>query len=167
MFFAKIRDVKSPCRGTNRAAGIDFFIPNYSEDFIKVFREKNPLSPNDTVGFIVRPHSRVLIPSGIKCAVPEGYGLFVDNKSGVATKKGLTFMARTIDEDYEGELHISLLNTSVDPVKILWGEKIVQMILIEMNYELPEECSIEELQDIFKSRNSERGSSGFGSTGNF
>ena len=41
------------------------------------------------------------------------------------------------------------------------------MILIEMNYELPEECSIEELQDIFKLRNSERGEGGFGSTGNF
>ena len=167
MKYAKIRDVKSPCRGTSKSAGIDFFVPNYSEEFLKVFIEKNPACPNDNEGFYVRPHSRVLIPSGIKCAVPEGYGLFVDNKSGVSTKKGLTFMARTIDEDYEGELHISLLNTADDPVKILWGEKIVQMILIEMNYELPEECSIEELQDIFKLRNSERGEGGFGSTGTF
>jgi dUTP pyrophosphatase len=165
MKFAKIRDVKSPCRGTKKSAGIDFFVPNYSEDFLKVFQKKNPTCPNDKEGFFVRPHTMVLIPSGIKCAVPEGYGLFVDNKSGVSTKKGLTFMARTIDEDYEGELHISLLNATNDAVKILWGEKIVQMILIEMNYELPEECTIEELQEIFKSRNSERGEGGFGSTG--
>lgn len=41
------------------------------------------------------------------------------------------------------------------------------MVLIEMNYELPEECSIEELQNVFKSRNSERGAGGFGSTGTF
>ena len=33
MKFAKIRDVKSPCRGTKKSAGIDFFVPNYSEDY--------------------------------------------------------------------------------------------------------------------------------------
>ena len=43
MKFAKIRDVKSPCRGTKKSAGIDFFVPSYSEDFLKVFQEKIPL----------------------------------------------------------------------------------------------------------------------------
>lgn len=41
MKFAKIRDVKSPCRGTSKSAGIDFFVPNYSEEFLKVFLKKN------------------------------------------------------------------------------------------------------------------------------
>lgn len=166
MKFAKIRDVKSPCRGTSKSAGIDFFVPNYSEEFLKIFQEKNPNCPfRKQDYFVIRPHEMVLIPSGVKCAIPEGFGLFVNNKSGVATKKGLTFMANVIDEDYEGEIHISLLNTTDEPISVFWGEKIVQMVLIEMNYELPEECSIEELQKIFKSRNSERGEGGFGSTG--
>lgn len=166
MFFTKIRDVKSPCRGTSKSAGIDFFVPNYSKEFLKVFLEKNTC-PNDEHGFIIKPHQRVLIPSGIKCAVPEGYGLFVDNKSGVSTKKGLTFMARVIDEDYQGEIHISLLNTSEDPTKVLWGEKIVQMILMPVFYDSLEECSMSYLSNIFSLRNTERGEGGFGSTGNF
>lgn len=165
MKFAKIRDVKSPVRGTNRSAGIDFFVPNYSEEFLKVFREKNPTSPNCKDGFTIRAHKRVLIPAGIKTAVPEGHALFVNNKSGVASKKGIIFGANLIDEDYEGELHLSVINTDSQDVIVNWGEKLVQMVLLEVNYENAEECSIEELNTIFESRNSERGSGGFGSTG--
>lgn len=165
MKYAKIRDVKSPVRGTSKAAGIDFFVPEYGEEFIKVFEEKNSAMPHNRDGFTIRAHQTVLIPSGIKCAVPEGYALVVQNKSGVASKKKLTYMANVIDEDYEGELHISLLNTSDDDVKVSWGEKIVQMVLIEMNYELPEECSLIDLEEIFAKRESERGEGGFGSTG--
>jgi dUTP pyrophosphatase len=164
MKYAKIRDVKSPCRGTSKSAGIDFFVPNYSEEFLKVFLEKNSC-PNNKEGFTIRAHKRVLIPAGIKAAIPAGYALFVNNKSGVATKKGLIFGANLLDEDYEGEFHISVINTDSQDVQVNWGEKLVQMVLLEVNYENAEECSIEELQEIFKSRNSERGEGGFGSTG--
>ena len=40
--YTKIRDVKSPVRGTAEAAGIDFFVPNYNIEFARAFREKNP-----------------------------------------------------------------------------------------------------------------------------
>lgn len=165
MKYAKVRDVKSPCRGTKKSAGIDFFVPNYSEEFLKVFQEKNPVCLNDNEGFTIRAHKRALIPAGIKAAIPAGYALFVNNKSGVATKKGLIFGANLLDEDYEGEFHISVINTDSQDVQVKWGEKLVQMVLLEVNYENAEECSIEELQEIFKSRNSERGEGGFGSTG--
>ena len=50
MKFCKIRNVKSPVRGTGKAAGIDFFVPNFGGN----------------KGFIVNPGTDVLIPSGIK-----------------------------------------------------------------------------------------------------
>ena len=53
MKFAKVRDVKSPVRGTAKSAGIDFFVPNDCQ-VIKLF-----------------PQRDVLIPSGIKAAIPE------------------------------------------------------------------------------------------------
>ena len=55
MKFCKIRNVKSPVRGTGKAAGIDFFVPNFGGN----------------KGFIVNPGSDVLIPSGIKMEIPN------------------------------------------------------------------------------------------------
>ena len=71
MKFAKIRNVKSPVRGTGKAAGIDFFVPNFGSN----------------KGFIVNPGTDVLIPSGIKMEIPEGYMLMAADKSGVVTSK--------------------------------------------------------------------------------
>ena len=71
MKFAKIRNVKSPVRGTGKAAGIDFFVPNFGNN----------------KGFIVNPGTDVLIPSGIKMEIPEGYMLMAADKSGVVTSK--------------------------------------------------------------------------------
>ena len=73
MKFAKIRNVKSPIRGTGKAAGIDFFVPNFGSN----------------KGFIVNPGTDVLIPSGIKMEIPEGYMLMAADKSGVVTSKWL------------------------------------------------------------------------------
>ena len=71
MKIAKVKDVKTPSRGTKKSAGIDFFVPN---DFIEV---------------ILKPQQAILIPSGIKVDVPQGYALIAFNKSGIATKKQL------------------------------------------------------------------------------
>jgi dUTPase len=162
MKFAKIRDVKSPCRGTSKSAGIDFFVPNYSEEFLRVFIEKNPACPNDNEGFYVRPHSRVLIPSGIKCAVPENYGLIAFNKSGVFTKSGLSVGACVVDCDYTGEIHLSLFNSTNDSTKILWGQKIIQFLLVPIFFDDVEEI---DMDNLFINFESERKDAGFGSTG--
>lgn len=143
MKFAKIRDVKSPCRGHANDAGIDFFVPN---DFEPV---------------VLAPHESINIPSGIKAAIPSGYALIAFNKSGVAVKKGLDVGASVIDESYQGELHLHMTNTTNDYVTINPGEKIVQFILLPVNYEMPEEVS----EDSLFTEKSERGEGGFGSTG--
>ena len=71
MKISKIRDVKTPVRGTEKSAGIDFFVP---KDF-----NKTRLFPGESV----------FIPSGIKVNVPTGHALIAFNKSGVALKKNL------------------------------------------------------------------------------
>jgi len=166
MKFAKIRDVKSPSRGTSKSAGLDFYVPNYSEEYLAVIKEKNHYLQIDEKGILIHSLKRVLIPSGIKVAVPEGYDLCVHNKGGVAVKKGIIFGAQVIDEDYTGEVLISMINVSDESQLITWGEKITQMILREVNYESAEECTIDKLNLIYSLRNSERGDGALGSTGN-
>ena len=137
----KLRNVKTPNRGTTASAGIDFYVP---EDF-------------ETVS--LKPGESVLIPSGIRVQVPRGYALIAFNKSGVAVKQGLSVGACVVDEDYEGEVHLHMINTSDKDQVVATGQKLVQFVLIPISY-----IDVEEVEQI-QSRNTERGSGGFGSTG--
>lgn len=140
--FAKVRDVKSPLVSTTGSAGIDFFVPN---DFIDVAL----MSGED-----------ILIPSGIKMNLPEGKVLISFNKSGISTKKKLIIGACVIDSDYQGEIHIHLINYSNTVAKIQAGDKIAQFILLDFHQvELLETHE----SDLFN-KESQRGSGGFGST---
>lgn len=160
MKYTKTRDVKSPNRGTSQSAGIDFYIPN---DW------------NGGQEMHLQPGGKILIPSGIKVNVPAGYALIAFNKSGVASKKGLIVGACVIDEDYQGEVHLNIINTN-QPfethhegmyytesgyVLITPGEKLLQCILIPINYAEP----VEVTADLLYDESTERGSGGFGSTG--
>ncbi len=145
MKFLKIRDVKSPSRGTSKSAGIDLFVPN---DF-----EYRTLNPGDSI----------LIPAGLKANVPENYAFIAFNKSGVSTKKHLAVGACVIDEDYQGEIHIHLYNFGNDPVTINPGDKIIQCVLVPVLYETVEIVETEE--QLWEGKITERGEGGFGSTG--
>jgi dUTP pyrophosphatase len=161
MKLSRIRDVKLPTRGTSRSAGIDFYIPKFNARFVHDLRVKNDsfieILENEVE---LKPHERILIPSGIKLSVPKGHMFAAYNKSGVATKKGLDILAAVCDEDYQGELHISLYNTANNYISIFEDEKIVQFILIPVLYESIEEVAIENLY----SEITERSDGGFGST---
>ena len=145
MKLAKIRNVKTPTRGTNGSAGIDFFVPDDYPDSLCT----------------IPPGDRFFIPSGIKANVPEGFALIAMNKSGVALKKGLMVGACVVDSDYQGEIHLHLVNTSTKSVTIEPGDKLTQFLLIPVNH-----CSVEMVNesDLFSEETS-RGSGGFGSTG--
>ena len=180
MKFAKIRDVKSPCRGTSKSAGIDFFVPNYSEDYldklvnplredsekIKELIELNKrfIRKSNKDGFVLDSLGRVFIPSGIKVAVPEQCDFTAHNKGGVATKYGLIFGAHVCDEDYEGEIFISIFNCSPDLVTISFGQKLVQFIVRKVEYESVEIIEEFELEEIFSMRDGERKDGALGST---
>ena len=142
MKIAKIKDVKTPARGTPESAGIDFFVPE---------------------GIIAKlsPGQSCLIPSGIRANVPAGHALIAFNKSGVAVKKNLHAGACVVDEDYQGEIHINLTNVGDEAVEILGGEKIIQFVLLPVFYDIIEEVELENLYEEVTSR----GEGGFGSTG--
>lgn len=79
--------------------------------------------------FLLYPHSRIMIPSGIKSRMANpGRALIATNKSGIATKHGLVVGATTVDYTYMGEIHLSVINTSTKPVRIYENMKIVQFI---------------------------------------
>ena len=160
MKIAKVRDVKTPERGTDKSAGIDFFIPN---DFI----EK-----------ILPPQRDMLIPSGIKAKIPEGYMLMGAEKSGVVTSRQAAVLAgrtpkptayssivvlgaKIVDEDYQGEIHIHLVNVGNEYITIKPGTKIAQFILVPISYDGIEVVPETELF----SEETDRGEGGFGSTG--
>ena len=145
MKIAKIRDVKTPTRGTQGSAGIDFYVPN---DYPNSLRR-------------VAPGERFFIPSGIKAKVPEGFALIAFNKSGVALKKGLMVGACVVDSDYQGEIHLHLVNTGTADVTIEAGEKLTQFLLIPVDH-----CPVDVVDEanLFDAE-TDRGAGGFGSTG--
>lgn len=127
----------------------------------------------NTKKIILHPGERILIPSGIKVNLDEdaqiiknilgknsGIVLSGRNKSGVASKKGLDVLASEVDEDYQGEIHINLLNTSNTVVEISQDEKIVQFELQPVLYSNLTEVNIDNLYSI----TTERSDGGFGST---
>lgn len=144
MKISKIRNVKTPERGTPLSAGLDFFVPND-------FPGEHFLLPGDAIN----------IPSGIKVKVPHGFALVFMNKSGVAVKKGLQVGACVVDEDYQGEVHLHVRNTSTDVQSIKPGEKLVQALLIPVDYCDVEVVNVDELYE----EGTQRGEGGFGSTG--
>lgn len=145
MKFLKIRSVKTPNRGTPQSAGIDFFIP---DDY-----------PSTTI----LPNKSVLIPSGIKVNVPKNHAFIANNKSGVATKKNLIVGACVVDEDYQGEIHIHLINVGNESVSIEPGDKIIQFLLLPISYGSVE--LVESEEQLYEGLVTERGQGGFGSTG--
>lgn len=144
MKISKIRDVKTPVRGTPFSAGLDFFVPND-------FPGEHYLIPGDAIN----------IPSGIKVKVPHGFALVFMNKSGVAVKKGLQVGACVVDEDYQGEVHLHVRNNSTEVQSIKPGEKLVQGLLIPVDYRNVEVVDVDDLYE----EETERGEGGFGSTG--
>ena len=86
--FLKVRKVKSPSRANAYDAGIDFYVPEFTPEFVSALKEKNPDINISNFSIILEPGQRVNIPSGIHCqmATPSR-ALIAANKSGVATKQ--------------------------------------------------------------------------------
>ena len=93
--------------------------------------------------------------------IPAGYAGVVMNKSGVASKTGLDKLAELIDEDYQGEIHINLVNTGSNPVVIRPGDKIAQMIITPVYIA---DLEMKNSADEVFTEETVRGEGGFGST---
>lgn len=170
MEFTIVRDVKAPSIAHHGDAGIDFYIPQLTDRFIEEVLEKS----KPCTGFYTRdnwnnhcimvyPHQRVLIPSGVHVKIPSNQALIAHNKSGVAHKLGFDRMAEVVDSSYQGEIHISLCNTSRDNI-ILYSEmKIIQFVRVLIDTSSIKQ--VKTLEELYPEETS-RASGGFGSTQN-
>lgn len=108
---------------------------------------------------ILKKHKRVLIPTGIAIALPDGFEAQIRPRSGLALKNGITVLNTpgTIDADYRGEIAVILINLGDEDFIITRGMRIAQMVIapyIQAQFE-----QVEDLSETF------RGKGGFGSTG--
>lgn len=175
ILFNKLRKVKSPNRAYGTADAVDFFVPEYSREFLDDIEKKNPnrnhyecsISPNlDSMTITIAPHGRINLPSGIRVIIGDpNTCLLAVNKSGVASKKGLVLGACLIDRDYSGEIHLNVINTGDEPVHVKTGEKLVQFMHIPVLHTTFQEVLSEDFEKL--KPNSDRGSGGFGSSGSF
>ena len=112
------------------------------------------------IDFELEPGERALVPTGVAIALPEGYVGLVHPRSGLATKNGITIVNApgTVDSGYRGELMVTLLNTDkTKSFHVQRGDRIAQLII--QKYVHATFTVVDELDQT------ERGSSGFGSSG--
>ena len=103
---------------------------------------------------------RALVPTGLAVAIPEGYAGFVQPRSGLAMKYGVTCLNSPglIDSGYRGEVSVLLVNTDpADDFGVERGMRIAQLVIQEV-----EHVSLE-VVDLLP--DTERGEGGFGHTG--
>lgn len=114
----------------------------------------NENGPIQRVG--IAPHCTVKIPTGWAFQPPEGYMLQILQRSGLASK-GLIPVGGIIDNDYNSEIVVILLNTSDDYIFVNNGDRVAQMAV--RKYYQVEFDIVNELESTI------RGGNGFGSTG--
>ena len=106
---------------------------------------------------------RALVATGVAVAIPDGHAGFVQPRSGLALRHGVTCLNTPglIDSGYRGELKVLLVNT--DPVEefvVTRGERIAQLVI-----QAVEHASLVEVADLDDLGASSRGDGGFGHTG--
>jgi dUTP pyrophosphatase len=111
------------------------------------------------VDAVLAPMQRVLIPTGVKIAMPAGYEAQIRPRSGLAVKHGVTCLNApgTIDADYRGEIHALLINFGDADFIVNKGDRIAQMVIARV-----EMCDFTEVDTLPPTT---RGDGGFGSTG--
>jgi len=103
---------------------------------------------------------RAVVPTGIALAIPAGYAGFVQPRSGLALRHGVTCLNTPglIDSGYRDELAVLLVNTDPEtPYEVQRGDRIAQLVI--QRVETATFVAVDRLDD------SERGQGGFGSTG--
>lgn len=113
-----------------------------------------------TEDLVIGPGDRALVPTGIAVAIPFGFGGLVIPRSGLAIKHGISVVNAPglIDSGYRGEIKVILLNTDKEaPFEVKRGDRIAQLAIVPMPHI--------DFQVVDSLEESDRGASGFGSTG--
>lgn len=106
------------------------------------------------------PYERKLVSTGLAIAIPEGYAGFLQPRSGMALKRGLS-LANTpglIDAHYRGELKVIAVNLDAhESIHIERGERIAQLVI--------QKVPVVNLVEVDELDETDRGAGGFGSSG--
>ena len=105
------------------------------------------------------PGERALVGTGLTVAIPDGHAGFVQPRSGLAARHGITVLNTPglVDAGYRGELKVVLLNTDrTESFVVEPGMRVAQLVVVPVAF--PEPREVGELPD------SERGEKGFGSS---
>lgn len=113
----------------------------------------------DRLAVELRAGERMLVPTGLRVAVPEGFEMQIRPRSGLALKHGVTLANApgTIDADYRGPLGVILVNLGAEPFLVEHGVRIAQAVIapvVQARFEA-----------VVALGETERGAGGFGSTG--
>ena len=111
------------------------------------------------VSAVVPARGRVLVPTGVSIALPDGYVALVHPRSGLAHKNGITVLNTpgTVDAGYRGEIAVNLYNTTDTDFAVEPGDRIAQLVIQQV--ERAHFIQVEKLPE------SDRGEGGHGSTG--
>ena len=117
------------------------------------------LKANISEPIILGPLQRILIPTDLYMAIPEGYELQIRSRSGLALKNGIFCLNSpgTIDADYRGNVGVILANFSDTPFIINPGDRVAQAVLNKF-----EKIEWDEVTTL---NETERGTGGFGHSG--
>jgi dUTP diphosphatase len=133
--------------------GADLPVPAYETDGAA------GLDLRAAIALDLQSGERRLVPTGIVIAIPDGFEGQVRPRSGLAAKHGVTVLNApgTIDSDYRGEVKVILINHGDEPVKIVRGDRIAQLIVAPVT-----RVGVDEVASL---DSTVRGSGGFGSSG--
>jgi len=108
----------------------------------------------------IEPNETKLVKTGIAVAIPVGYEIQIRPRSGLSLKTGLRVANApgTVDADYRGEVCVIMWNSGNETAEIKAGDKIAQMVINEV--------PMIRWKEVTELSSTERGSGGFGSTGN-
>lgn len=112
-----------------------------------------------TAPVVIAPGERTLLPTGLAMEIPPGYEGQVRPRSGLALKQGIALVNApgTIDADYRGEIGIIVINHGQEPVEIMPGDRVAQLIIAPV--------SRAELVEVDALQDTARNAGGFGHTG--
>ena len=113
-----------------------------------------------TIDCVIEPFERLVVPTGVAFAIPEGYAGLVIPRSGLAAKHGISIVNAPglIDSGYRGEIKVVLINFDAKkPFEIKTGDRIAQIMFTPYAQAyLEQQSALDETS---------RGTDGFGSSG--
>lgn len=108
-------------------------------------------------GFVLPAGSSAVIDTGVHCEIPKGYYGKLESKSGLNVNHGIVSLGGIIDSGFTGAIVAKIYNFGEENHEFAVGDKIVQLII--------QPCETPELETVDGLDETERGNSGFGSTG--